>query len=342
MNNRTFLRRYRQMQRRYWLISGLLILLIGCLCIAMLALGSTFYSLQTIFEVLSGKSVEGASFTLLNLRLPRVAVGLLTGMALGVAGNTLQVLLRNPLASPDVIGITAGSSSAAVFCLLVLNLSGGIVSAIALLFGLAVAAVIYFLSRGKGFSKGRLILTGIGIQGMLYAVIDYIVLKSVPNDLPAAMRWLKGSLIGVQMDRVPLLLAAVVIGVVFILLLSRRLQVMQLGDDVAFTLGINVKFSYVLFISLAVFLISFATSVSGPIASVALLSGPIAAGLVGRSNVNTVFAGLVGAMLVLLADFLGQHAFPVRYPVGVITGLLGAPYLLFLLSKVNRKGERFS
>ncbi|MUG69011.1 iron chelate uptake ABC transporter family permease subunit [Paenibacillus campinasensis] len=342
MNTKTFLSGYHQRQRRYYWVSGLLIILLGGLSVANLALGSTVYSLDTIFEVLSGKSVEGASFTLLNLRLPRVVVGLLTGIALGAAGNTFQSLLRNPLASPDIIGITAGSSSAAVFCLLVLNISGGIVSAIALLFGLAVAALIYLLSRGKGFSKGRLILIGIGIQSMLYAVIDYILLKSAPNDLPAAMRWLKGSLNGAQMDRVPLLLVAVVIGVVFILILSRRLQVMQLGDAVAFTLGVNVKVSYILFISLAVCLISFATSVSGPIASVALLSGPIASALVGRSHANTMLAALVGATLVLLADFIGQHAFAIRYPVGVITGLLGAPYLLLLLSKVYRKGGRIS
>ncbi|MNJ71556.1 putative siderophore transport system permease protein YfhA [compost metagenome] len=115
-----------------------------------------------------------------------------------------------------------------------------------------------------------------------------------------------------------------------------------MGDAVAFTLGVNVKVSYILFISLAVCLISFATSVSGPIASVALLSGPIASALVGRSHANTMLAALVGATLVLLADFIGQHAFAIRYPVGVITGLLGAPYLLLLLSKVYRKGGRIS
>lgn len=333
---------YKKRHRRHLIVALVLVFLIILLSMLMLIYGNTVYSLDVVFRVLRGEEISGAGFAIKTLRLPRMLTGILAGMAFGMAGNTFQTLLRNDLASPDIIGVTAGSSVAAVFSILVLNLSGNAVSVIALISGITVAGMLYLLSQGKGFSKARLILIGIGIQAMLNAAISFILLKGAEYDVATALRWLNGSLNGVQMEGVPALFLVVVTGGLSILLLGRHLQVLQLGDDSALVLGVKVKVIYIILMLSAVFLVAFTTSISGPIASVAFLSGPIASRLAGRGSVNTISAGLVGACLVLAADLAGQYALGTRYPVGVITGVLGAPYMLILLVHANSKGGNAS
>lgn len=143
------------------------------LCVAMLLYGKTNYSLSTVIRVLSGEEIQGATFTIGTLRLPRMLCGLLAGLAFGIAGNTFQTMLRNPLASPDIIGISSGASVAAVFCILVLHMSGSSVSIAAVISGILVSTLIYMFSKGTGFSGGRLILIGIGMQAMLNALISF-------------------------------------------------------------------------------------------------------------------------------------------------------------------------
>ncbi len=336
--NNTILAGYQKRRRRYVTASLILVILIVLLAILMLTYGNTVYSPETVYRVLTGEEISGAVFAIKTLRLPRMLIGILSGLAFGMAGNTFQTLLRNDLASPDIIGVSAGSSTAAVYCILVLNLSGSIVSIVALVSGIIVAGLIYLLSQGKNFSKARLILIGIGIQAMLRAVISFILLKGAQYDVATALRWLNGSLNGVQMAGVPALFIVVLAGGLSILLLGRHLQVLQLGDASAVTLGVKINTVYLLLMFSAVFLVAFATSTAGPIASVAFLSGPIASRLVGKGSVNTIPAGLVGAFLVMLADLVGQFALGTRYPVGVITGVLGAPYMLILLVRANSKG----
>jgi len=339
MSNTTkvMLEGYQKRKMRGSIVIVLLLLLTLVLAILSLICGNTQYSLSTILRVLSGESIKGATFAIKTLRLPRMLAGLLAGIAFGMAGNTFQTLLRNPLASPDIIGVTSGSSVAAVFCILILNLSGNIVSFFALISGIIVAGVIYLLSRGDAF-RGRLILVGIGVQAMLSAVLSFILLKAAQYDVASALRWLSGSLNGVQMDSIPRLFFVVIIGGIIMLSLSRHIQTIQLGEEYAVTLGVNTNVIYLVSILSAVILIAFSTSVTGPIASIAFLSGPIAAKLTGNGRSNVLPAGLVGASLVLAADLIGQFAFEARYPVGVITGILGAPYLLFLLIRMNSKG----
>lgn len=305
---------------------------------AMLYLGNTKYSLEVICRVLLGENIKGASFTIGTLRLPRMLAGLLAGMAFGMAGNTFQTMLRNPLASPDIIGVTSGSSVAAVICILVLKVSGGLVSLAAVITGLLVACLIYILSRGGSFSGGRLILIGIGIQAMLNSVISFLLLKANQYDVPAALRWLSGSLNGMQMKDIPGLFIVVLIFGLVLTLLGRHLRILELGEQSAITLGLRSDQTRLLLVLGAVFLIAFATAVTGPIAFVAFLAGPIAGRLAGTGSSNVLPAGLTGAALVLLADLLGQYAFDLRFPVGIITGILGAPYLLYLLIRMNRTG----
>ncbi len=329
---------YTRRRTKWLMVTIMLSILLLVLSSAVLSFGNINYSLSTAIRVIFGEQIQGASFAIGNIRLPRMLAGLLVGMAFGMAGNTFQIMLRNPLASPDIIGITSGSSVAAVFCILMLRLSGTAVSIAAVGFGLLVAGMIYFLSRGGNFSGGRLILIGIGIQAMMNALISFLLLRANQYDVPAALRWMSGSLNGIQMKNIPVLFVVVLVFGSIIILMGRHLTILELGEQSAITLGVRTDMTRIVLVLSAVFLIAFSTSVTGPIAFVAFLSGPIAGRLVGTGVSNAIPSALVGAALVLGADLIGQFAFSVRFPVGIITGIMGAPYLLILLIRMNRAG----
>ncbi|KQY79862.1 iron ABC transporter [Paenibacillus sp. Root52] len=329
----------RHRRRRWILVTSLLAALACALCCAMLLLGNTIYPVKDVIASLSGEKIKGVTFAVNTIRLPRMLTGLFAGFAFGIAGHTFQTMLRNPLANPNVIGITSGSSAAAVFCIVVLQASGAVVSLASVIAGLATVLFIYVLSRGKVFSIGRLILIGIGIQAMLDAVISYLLLVSSEKDIPAAIRWLTGSLNGSQMSALPPLVITVFICSPIIILLGKHLSILELGEQSAFSLGVDTDRTRIALIVSSVCMVAIATATTGPIAFVSFLAGPIAKRLVGAGALNSIPAGLVGINLVLGADLIGQFAFEYRFPVGVITGLVGAPYLIFLLMRMNRKGE---
>ncbi|WP_413228810.1 FecCD family ABC transporter permease [Agrobacterium rubi] len=303
-----------------------------------LVLGQSFTPPVDVMRVLLGENVAGAGFTVGQLRLPRALLSILAGLSFGLGGVAFQIMLRNPLASPDIIGISSGASAAAVFAIVVLSLKGPIVSVFAVGAGLGVALSVYGLSSRNGVAGTRLILVGIGVSAMLESIIAYILSTAPAWNLQEAMRWLTGSVNGAQLSQVlPLLLGLIVFGS---LLLSRQrdLEALRLGDDTAAALGVRVGVTRVLVITAAVGMIAFATAITGPIAFVAFLSGPIAARIVGSHGSLLVPAALIGALLVLAGDYAGQLLLPSRYPVGVVTGALGAPYLIFLIIRANRSG----
>ncbi|MCS7476753.1 FecCD family ABC transporter permease [Umezawaea endophytica] len=329
--------RVHQSRRRRTVIAVLGALVLAAVATSLMV-GQRFYPPADVLAVVLGEQVPGASFTVGRLRLPRAVLAMLVGLCFGVGGVTFQTMLRNPLASPDVIGISVGASAAAAFAIVSLSLSGAAVEVFAIVAGLGVALLIYLLSYRGGVAGTRLVLIGIGMAAMLTSVINWILDGAGNWDLQQALRWLTGSLNGVAWsDVVPVLCAGVVLGPV-LLAQTRRLATMQLGDDAASALGVRLDLTRIVVIVSAVGLISFATAATGPIAFVAFLSGPIAARLVGPSGSLMVPAALVGALLVLVADFSGQFLLGARYPVGVVTGVLGAPYLIYLIVRTNRAG----
>jgi iron complex transport system permease protein len=328
----------RQRGRRRGVVMGALAAALVLVFVVTLCVGNTFYTPDQVIRVILGETVPGASFTVGTLRLPRAITGLLAGVAFGLAGVTFQTMLRNALASPDVIGITSGASAAAVFAITVLGAGGTGVSVLAVVCGLGTALVIYLLAYRNGLSGARLILIGIGVGAMLDSVVSYLLLKSSAFQVQAALRWLTGSLGSAFWEGIPPLAISLVVLLPAILLLTRRLTAMQLGDDSATALGVRVDRTRLLLVIVAVALAGVATATTGPIAFVAFLSGPIAARLVGGGRSLLIPAGIVGGLLVLTADLLGQFAFDTSFPVGVVTGAIGAPYLLFLLIRSNRSG----
>ncbi len=304
-----------------------------------LMLGPTTYPPQEVVRVILGEEVPGAQFIVGRLRFPRAVLAVLVGLSFGLAGVTFQTLLRNPLASPDVIGVTEGASAAAAVAIVSFTLSGLTVSGLAVAAGLGVALSIYLLAYRRGRAAGtRLILIGIGVAAMVQSVIAWQLERATNVQLAQALRWLAGSLNGALLrDAVPVLVTLVVFGTA-ILVQTRNLSVSRLGDDTASGLGVRVERMRVLTLVAAAALVCIATAASGPIAFLAFLSGPIAARVVGPQGSLLVPSALVGALLTLLADFAGQYAFGTRLPVGVVTGILGAPYLLYLIVRINRVG----
>lgn len=317
-------------------------LVLGALLLALVAValmvGNTFYPIGDVIRVILGETVPGASFTVGELRLPRTVLAVLAGFAFGIAGVSFQTLLRNPLASPDIIGITQGASAAAVVLIVMAGLSGPVVSVGALVGALATAIVIYLLSYKGGFSGIRLILIGIGVAAMLQSVVAYTLSRAAQWDIQTAMRWLTGSLNNASWEDVLPLAAASLIVLPFLAVQARALGALQLGDDSAAGLGIRVNRTRLTYIIGAVTLLAVATAATGPIAFVAFMSGPIAARITGPGANLLAPSACVGALLVLGGDLVGQFVFDARYPVGVITGVLGAPYLIYLLIRTNRSG----
>lgn len=324
-------------RRRRLVVTALVLAVVAALLLS-LCLGERWNTPAEVVRALLGEQLPGVSFNVTVLRLPRALTGLLAGLAFGMGGVVFQTMLRNPLASPDIIGITAGSSATAVIGITLFGMSGATLSVLAVVGGIVVAGLIYALSWRRGVQGARLVLTGIAVGAMLDSVISYAMTRTQIYYAQEALRWLTGSLNSAFWDGVgPLALATAVL-VPVLLVLSRRLEALQLGDDTAAGLGVRPDRARLALLVVAVALIAVATAATGPIAFVAFLSGPIAHRLTRGTGSPLVPAALVGALLVLLGDVIGQHLLVARFPVGVVTGVLGAPYLLWLLARTNRTG----
>ena len=303
-----------------------------------LSLGDYPVPLDQLVATLLGQGTTASDFIVLGLRLPRVLTGLLVGVCFGLSGTTLQNLLRNPLASPDIIGISYGASAGGVLAILLLGWTGFAVSGAALGGAFVSAGLIYLLAWRGGLSGYRFVLVGVGVSALMLAVVDYLMTRASVYEAQAALVWLTGSLNGASTDQLhPLALACLVL-VPLTLLAGRALLVLQLGDDVAAGLGLRVEAARLAAIALGVALAAVATAAAGPVGFVAFVAGPVARRLTRGSGPTLVPAALVGALVVVSSDVVGQHLLGVDLPVGVVTAAVGAPYLLFLLVRSNRTG----
>jgi iron complex transport system permease protein len=304
-----------------------------------LAVGDFTVPLGDLPGILLGNGTGGGAYVVTELRLPRAVTGLLVGVAFGLAGALFQRLLRNPLASPDVIGVTQGASAAAVLCIVLSGVSGAVVSAAALGGALVTGAVIYLLARRGGVSGYRLVLIGVGVGAVLTSVVSYLMTWADVTLAQQALVWLTGNLNGRGWDHVVPLAIALVVLVPAALVLSRALTGLQLGDDTAAGLGLRVERTRLLLLVVATAFAAFATAAAGPVAFVAFVANPIATRLAGGARTGLVPPALTGALVTLLGDFAAQHLLGAQLPVGVVTGAVGAPYLLLLLATANRAGR---
>ncbi|MCG2623255.1 iron chelate uptake ABC transporter family permease subunit [Arthrobacter sp. I2-34] len=311
-------------------------------------LGSYLVSLPDFFRLLAGENIPGAGFIVLENRLPRAVAGTLVGVAFGLAGSIFQTMLRNPLASPDIIGISYGASASAVAAMVLFGAAGFAVSAAAMGGALAVALLIYLLSHRQAgpsnAASGRLVLVGIGFAAVLQALVHYLLTRADIQTAQAALVWLTGSLNSSNWDRAGALAGCLLVLLPAVAALSRSLRGLEMGDDAAAGLGVKVAPARLYLMAAAVLLAAAATAAAGPVAFISFLAAPIARRLLGGRGSLTVSA-LVGTVIVLAADFTAATLVPqflpgaTALPVGVVTGALGAPFLLWLLVSTNRVGR---
>jgi len=307
-------------------------------CISV-SVGDFSVPLADVVPAIFGFGSSSTEFIVQTLRLPRALAAVLVGAAFGLSGSVFQSVAHNPLASPDIIGITAGASAGAVVVIVITGGSSATVALAALGGALAVTLAVYVLAWRKGLTPYRLVLVGVGLGELLLAVIAWMLTRAQVADAQRATVWLTGSLNGRSWAHVRPLMVALLVLVPLLLALSRPLRLLQLGDDTASGLGIRVERSRIALITVAVGLVGVGTATAGPIAFVAFLSGPIARRLV-RSPVTLIPSALVGALVVVTADLAARRLFaPSEVPVGVLTAVIGAPYLLWLLARANRTGR---
>lgn len=316
-------------------------LLAGLVTIRVL-LGTPFIFADQALAVLLGVDLPGISFIVWESRLPAAVIALLAGTAFGLSGTVFQTMLRNPLASPDVIGVTLGSSTGAVIAMAFFQAQGAALFWCALLGGLATAALLLLVSgAGRAGAAGavdnRFVLVGIGVGAALSAVISYLMTRLPSQTAGDVMHWLVGSLSASTWDRALVLALALAVLLPVLALLAPRLRILQLGDDAATSLGLHVPRTRIALIMVAVTLTALTVAVTGPLSFVAFLAGPLARMIMGRPSFPV--AAAVGAVIVLVADILGQNAFgSIELPAGVVTGALGAPFLLWLLTRTPSTG----
>ncbi|MDT0501170.1 MULTISPECIES: iron ABC transporter permease [unclassified Halomonas] len=328
---------------RYASLLGLLWLVLLASMGLSLGLGSFPTSFGEILHALAAPQDSDIAFIAWELRLPRLLLAVLVGAALAVAGAILQGMVRNPLASPDVIGITSGAALAAVTFLALFGttLSTNWLPAAAQL-GALLAALLVFLLAWKGsVSPSRLVLVGIGLSAAMGALTTLLIVISDDAAAMTAYVWLTGSLYAAQWQDVlgmlPWLLVAIPLG----LAQARHMDAMALGDAVAQGLGVNLLRSRLVLMACSVALAGAAVAFAGGLSFVGLVAPHIASRLVGRGFARLVpAAALVGALIVLYADLLGRVAFlPKDLPAGIFVSGVGAPFFVYLLHRTRyRRG----
>lgn len=332
--------RRREMRRPILGLSGLALALLAAMAVRVL-LGSYTVTIPDFLTLVTGGEVpvRGARFIVMEDKLPRAVLGALAGIAFGCAGAIFQLLLRNPLASPDIIGISNGASLGAVLSMVYWGASGFSVSLFAIVFALAAALVTMLLASGQGNVGNRFILMGIGAAALCNAAVTYLLERISMGQASSATVWMVGSLSIANWDRIGILLIALLVLLPFVLWGINHLKTLAVGDDLAHGLGVPVGFTRWYYIGLGVLLAAIATAATGPIAFVAFVAGPIARRIMGGRH-TILGASLVGATIVVLADFVAANLFPsISFPVGILTGAMGAPLLIWLLVQNQKEGK---
>ncbi|MFF3207846.1 FecCD family ABC transporter permease [Streptomyces sp. NPDC002962] len=293
-----------------------------------------------VVKTLLGDGNAGQEFIVNELRLPRVLVGLLVGASLGLGGALFQAVSRNPLGSPDVLGLGQGATAGALVMIVLYSGTATQVTVGALVGGLVTGALIYLLAWKRGVHGYRLVLVGIGISAIATAVNGYLMTKADFVDAARAVVWMTGTLDGRDWKQVWPLLALACVLVPLVLANARGLRMMEMGDDVSQALGVRVERVRLVLMVSAVLLTAAATAAAGPVSFVALTAPQLARRLTRSPGPNLVPSLCMGAALLVTADWASQRLFgDGQLPVGVVTGVLGGVYLLWLLVTERRAGR---
>ncbi|MEV7241000.1 FecCD family ABC transporter permease [Streptomyces sp. NPDC093248] len=318
-----------------------LLLLAACAAgVALIGTGDARIPPADVLRTLAGEGTAYQDFIVNELRLPRVLVGLLVGASLGLGGALFQAVSRNPLGSPDVLGLSQGSTAGALVVIVLMSGGAAQVTAGALAGGLVTGFAIHLLAWKRGVHGYRLVLVGIGVSAIVTAVNGYLLTKADLVDATRAVVWMTGSLNGRDWEQVWPLLWLCAVLVPLVLVHARGLRMMEMGDDVANALGVRVQRVRLVLMVSAVLLTAAATAAAGPVSFVALTAPQLARRLTSSPGPNLLPSLCMGAALLVTADWAAQRAFGAdQLPVGVVTGVLGGCYLLWLLVAERRAGR---
>lgn len=304
-----------------------------------LAVGDFPLPLTDVLATLAGDGTVLTYDVVVRNRLPRVLVALLVGAALAVSGGILQRLARNPLVSPDIVGINAGASAGAVVMIVVVGAGTAGVTGGALVGAGLAAALVLIIARRNGFDGYRLVLVGIGVTALLTSAASYLLSRSDRYEALRAAIWLVGSVSARNQGHVMIVGAGVVVLVPVALAATRQLRLLELGEDLARTLAGRVGPARAVLLAAAVGLAALATAAAGPIAFVALVAPQIVRRVLAERTPGLLPAAGIGALVVVAADLAARRLVsPSELPVGVVTALVGAPVLIALLVRANRIG----
>lgn len=326
---------------RNLVVCGVLAVLLGLVAAVALAVGDYPVRVSEVLRILAGLP-SPAELVVEELRLPRVLTGVAAGAAFGASGAIFQAVIRNPLASPDLIGVTAGGGLGAVAAITLAGVGAVWVPVLALVGAACAGMLVYALAWRRGVQVSRLVVIGIALggtgfaAGALNSLTSLLVVKAEITQAQEATVWLTGSLHGSDIDHALPPLLALAVALPLLPLVARTLRSLSLGDDLAAGLGTRLARGRLGLLALGVGLAAVATAAAGPIGFVALGAPQIARRLARTSVEPLLASALVGALVVTAADVAARRAFaPVELPVGVFTAAIGAPYLLWLLTRAG-------
>jgi iron complex transport system permease protein len=309
-------------------------------CAVALSVGDQATSPRALWLALGGHGVENTAYAVREVRLPRVVLALVVGAAFGVAGGLSQSVLRNPLASPDVLGVSAGASTAVVAVIAIGSLGGPVgivpIPVAALLGGLLAAGVIALLALDNALRGRALLLVGISLSTALTGVTQFLLTRIDIHDAQRSAVWLTGSLNARGWDELTPVAVGLAVLLPLALMLAHANRALIFEDDVSAGWGVRTTYTRVSLLVISVALAALATSAAGPVAFVALVSGQVARRLGAVPDIPPLLAALTGALIVVAADTVARTGLPFQLPVGVLTALVGAPYLLYLLQRRRR------
>ncbi|ANI91966.1 FecCD family ABC transporter permease [Dietzia timorensis] len=332
-----------RMRLRYRSIATGAVLLVVLLLALVVEVGQGDYPIPAaeVIQSLLGGGNDFDRIVILEWRMPRALVGILVGVGLAAAGAVTQTLARNALASPDIIGITMGASAFAVgaivtFPAFAAHIYGVPIAAIT--GGLVTSGLVWILAWRGGMDPLRLVLIGVGMNAIAGAAVTYFLVRADINLAAEASAWLAGSLTGRTWSHVIPVALTSTLGVGIVVALARSLHALSFGDDIAKALGVPADRVRAALWCAAIVMAAGAVAAAGPVGFVALAAPQLARLISGEPNPPLLASGLCGGALVLVADLAGTALFSdTSFPVGVVTAVLGAPFLIFCLVQANRK-----
>jgi iron complex transport system permease protein len=322
------------------LLGGLFLLILLTIIIAM-GIGSSSLSYNRLIPTLIGQGTFTEEFVFYSIRLPRIMITLLAGMALALSGSILQGITRNDLADPGIVGINSGAGVAIAVFFLFFPIEVGsfayVLPLVAFIGAFITAALIYFFSyrRNTGLNPVRLVLVGVGFSMALSGVMIVLISSAERTKVNFISKWLAGNIWGTDWPFIWAILPWLVILIPFTLYKANHLNILELNEPVAIGVGLSLEKERIVFLITAIALAASAVSVTGGITFIGLMAPHIAKALVGSRNQLLIpIAILMGGWLLLLADTIGRNIVdPDGIPAGIMVALIGAPYFIYLLLK---------